>query len=103
MPSETTPCSLARVPSAAGAASRGLNGRPRDRSAVRSAVTAALLATAGAPGLLFADTSLDLRVEASYTADDDVNRAPSSDALRDRIYGLQSRRWPSCRSRPMRR
>lgn len=72
MPSETT----ARPPA------RG--NRPRSRAIALAALLAAI-----APGTVIAEQTLGLRIEAAYTADDNVNRAPSSDKLRDGIFGLR--------------
>ncbi len=58
---------------------------------------AALAIAAGAPGSLHAADFLGVhadflgfRAEASYTTDDNVTRAPSGDALRDRILGVRA-------------
>src|SRR5947208_11961790 len=58
---------------------------------------AALAIAAGVPGSLHAAEVLGIhadflgfRAEASYTTDDNVTRAPSGDALRDRILGVRA-------------
>ncbi len=68
------------------------------RGALRAGGSVAALAiAAGAPGSLHAAEFLGIhadflgfRAEASYTTDDNVTRAPSGDALRDRILGVRA-------------
>ena len=54
---------------------------------VRGAATAVLLACS--PGAVLADQSLDLRIEANFTSDNNVTRARTAgDKLSDRSFGL---------------
>ena len=57
------------------------------------AVAAGLALLAGAPGTASADSDFfefrGFRAEASYTSDDNVTRAPASDALRDSALGVR--------------
>lgn len=91
MPSETTARPPARGPVLRGHGRTGPQivetARPR-RLKLRGATAAALLA-AVASGPAFAEQTLGLRIEAAYTTDDNVNRAPSDDKLRDRFFGLR--------------
>src|SRR5712692_3950204 len=79
----------------------GPSGPPAARNACGAlragSSVAALAIAAGAPGSLHAADFLGVhadflgfRAEASYTTDDNVTRAPSGDALRDRILGVRA-------------
>jgi hypothetical protein len=56
---------------------------------VRNAATAVLLGALCSPAALLADESLDVRIEATFTADNNVTRAhAAADKLSDRSFGV---------------
>ena len=62
----------------------------RNRAPLRCGCALALAALAGLAGVVRAEIELrGLRVEAGYTADDNVTRAPKGDALADGILGVR--------------